>query len=259
MDIFSRKQFSRAAATALSGLLAIGLLTGCGDTAPASDATSSVAETYFSEETQTSASEATDADSFLPEGEEESKTYNDVTVTAQAFYDHLEVRVENGTGSDLDNVAVSCSADGEEYEGGSEAIADGSSADYILEVPMTECHEKYKITADCDGKTQVWLSVYLDYPEESLIAAHWNRGTFDQISDSLDYHFGKHHEEIDAENMYQYILASQQCRQDVLDYPDEFRVTQSSKGQQAHKYKNYEDSRFIIMTDESMEILSFGR
>ena len=200
-----------------------------------------------------------DSDRFLPEGEEKSKTYDDVTVSAQAFYDHVDVTVENDTGSDLDNVSVSCSTDGLEYDGGSAAIADGSSADYFIEVPMTECHMRYKITADCDGGTQVWLSVYLNYPEVKLQAAHWNRGTFDQISDSLDYHFGKHHEEVEADNMYEYILSSLQCRQDVLDDPDDFKVTKSSKGQQAHKYKNKKDYRFIIMTDADNEILSFGR
>lgn len=97
----------------------------------------------------------------------------------------------------------------------------------------------------------------LDYTNSKLEKIGWGQGTFSSRTASLDYHFSKHHREVGVSNLYDYLIAADNCRQDALSHSSSYTVTQS--GTNAHKYKNKNDRRFVIISDSNNDILSFGK
>lgn len=96
----------------------------------------------------------------------------------------------------------------------------------------------------------------------------WNKGTFETVYESIDYHFKKHGEEVDAKNIVDYLEKSVAFRNQIL--ADRNKMKQSelekiytvkeSRGKlPAHKYKHKENKRYAIITDEDGKILSFGK
>lgn len=95
------------------------------------------------------------------------------------------------------------------------------------------------------------------YTAEELV--YWNAGTFDTKQDSLRYHFEKHGDELPADTVAAYLNAAYDTREEVLESTDAWRMTESAGANPAHKYKNEEDRRFIILDDADNTIYSFGR
>lgn len=104
-----------------------------------------------------------------------------------------------------------------------------------------------------------------EVPEE--LANAWNKGTFETLYDSLDYHFKKHGAEIDASNIVEYLEKSVAFRNQILkdkkdmqpsDLEKTYTIKVSSGKTPAHKYKHKVDKRYAILTDDEEKILSFG-
>lgn len=186
----------------------------------------------------------------------------DVKVLAAADADSVAVTI-TPDGGDLDGAEVCLQkSDGTRPTATIETVEEGKSSTADFKVPMTDTHMTYHLTvrlSDDDRTVEESVSPELLYTEDLLEALNWNQGTFDQVTDSVDYHFDKHHSEVDADNMQEYLIASDDCRSDVLSDPEDYRETQSSGEIPAHKYKNRDDDSFIILTDSGDEILSFGR
>lgn len=177
--------------------------------------------------------------------------------------DRLTVLVYVTDGAlDKVQVTVDDKDTGEEKTQSAKAIEQGNPTELTFDFAMEKCEEQYGVSlvlTDEGEKTAFERTAKLVYSDDRLEDLGWNMGTFDEASDSLDYHYAKHHEEVDAANMYEYVTDSMECRDDCLADPDAWRVTESRGGIPAHKYKNYEDRRFIILTDDGRQILSFGR
>lgn len=98
----------------------------------------------------------------------------------------------------------------------------------------------------------------------------WNKGTFNTVYDSLNYHYLKHGNEIPAKNIVAYLESALYFRNEVSRDKDElsfellnkkYRISDSRGKIKAKKYKNIKlgDQRFGIFTLDGFLILSFGR
>ena len=231
----------------------------------AAEETASTEETTVEEEEADAASDAVPVETNLSGNPLVDNGSLVITMDPQAsttgFTDTIEI-----SGGTLENVVA-------EYEFGdyrgvleSGPIEEGEKAELAADdAPMESCEDTGTIIYTCsvEGETDpLTLTIEMDrfIPDETLQEFYWNAGTFDTIADSVNYHFGKHHEEVDAADIGTYILMADETREEAAaDDGTAFRVTKSQGELPAHKYKNYDDDRFIILTDDGYEILSFGR
>lgn len=140
------------------------------------------------------------------------------------------------------------------------SVAKNGTGTLSFAAPMEGTSEMAAVTvtlSDAGEESEVLLSPEIYYTDEQLTDLYWNAGTFDAVSDSVDYHYRKHHEEIHADNLQEYLTDALDCRTDVLENPEDFTDHVSNGEIPAHTYRDA-DGRFIILTDEGDEILSFG-
>lgn len=117
------------------------------------------------------------------------------------------------------------------------------------------------------GKKKVQISssprvssvvVTINLRETDLLGI-WNMGTGNSRLRSLLRHFNRHGSEVGAQDEQQYFNKAVAYRQEILEGKlDNVRITRSYGSIPSLKYKNQVDGRFIILTDEGKEILSFG-
>lgn len=166
---------------------------------------------------------------------------------------------------DPEGVTISLDAaygdlDSAELSGTTISVAKNETGKLSFAAPMEATSEMAAVTvtlSDAGEESKVLLSPELYYTDEQLEDLYWNAGTFDAVSDSVDYHYRKHHEEIHADNLQEYLTDALDCRTDVLENPEDFTDHVSTGEIPAHTYRDA-DGRFIILTDEGDEILSFG-
>ncbi|UHA71771.1 hypothetical protein [Paenibacillus sp. 481] len=188
---------------------------------------------------------------------------NAIPITLTPSHERLVVHVGNIGVDPLDSVTVTGSAtDYGTLAPQTAKVPPVIGTSFVWNVPMTKAVMNYYVTITVvDGsQTRVlYGSAKLEFSESHLAALGWNAGTFSSRGASLNYHFSKHRAEVNAANMHDYIFAAGTCRQDVINNPSNYRKTANSGSIPAHKYKNNNDGRFIILTDSNNEILSFGR
>jgi hypothetical protein len=188
---------------------------------------------------------------------------NGIPIKVTPTYSDLTVWVGNIGVDPLDNVTVSGTA----TDYGTLSTKTGKvypivGKDFVWNVPMTKSHMQYNVSisiVDGSGTRSVTGTARLDYSEEQLSSLRWHQGSFVTRGASLDYHFKTHKNEVGTSNLYEYLIAADQCRQDVANNPSNYTATVSVGATLAHKYKNNNDGRFIILSDYGNEILSFGR
>lgn len=154
-------------------------------------------------------------------------------------------------------------------EGSVEAVA-GSEEDFALAFPQMKCSEELEISYDIYTEGELFVSDKQlrkrGLPKELLDS--WNKGTFETVEDSINYHFAKHGSEVEASNIVDYAEKASSYRnqirkdkdeQSATDFEKIYTVKKSGGKIAAHKYKHKEDKRFAILVDEDFLILSFGR
>lgn len=188
---------------------------------------------------------------------------NGIPITVNPYYNKLVVHVGNIGVDTLDSVTVSGTAtDYGSLAAKTYPVPPIVGKDFIWYVPQTKCHMEYDVTikiVDGSGTDTKTGHAELDYTNEKLEALGWGAGSFSSRTDSLDYHFGKHHSEVGTSNMYDYLIAADNCRTDAINNPSNYIITVSGGATAAHKYKNKTDQRFIILADSNNDILSFGK
>lgn len=166
---------------------------------------------------------------------------------------------------DPEGVTISLDAaygdlDSAQLSGTTISVAKNGTGTLSFAAPMEGTSVMAAVTvtlSDAGEVSEVLLSPEIYYTDEQLTDLCWNAGTFDAVSDSVDYHYRKHHEEIHADNLQEYLTDALDCRTDVLENPEDFTDHVSTGEIPAHTYRDA-DGRFIILTDEGDEILSFG-
>lgn len=206
---------------------------------------------------------------FLPEityTEDNTSTTrvpNLIPITVNPYYNKLVVHVGNLGVDSIDSVTVSGTAtDYGKLSSKTSSVPPVIGKDFTWNVPQTKCHMEYDVSisiTDGSGNDYKTGHAELDYTNEKLASLGWGAGSFSSRTASLDYHFEKHHSEVSTTNMYDYLIAADNCRQDAINNPSNYTITVSSGATAAHKYKNKTDKRFIILADSNHEILSFGK
>lgn len=200
------------------------------------------------------ASASVSASALDPVVQEDSRTVQigdcSVFLTATPDPEGVTISLDAAYG-DLDSAQLS---------GTTISVAKNETGTLSFAAPMEATSEMAAVTvtlSDAGEESKVLLSPELYYTDEQLEDLYWNAGTFDAVSDSVNYHYRKHHEEIDADNLQGYLTDAMDCRTDVLENPEDFTDHVSTGEIPAHTYRDA-DGRFIILTDEGDEILSFG-
>lgn len=188
---------------------------------------------------------------------------NLIPINVNPYYNKLVVHVGNLGVDSIDSVTVSGTAtDYGKLSSKTGSVPPVLGKDFTWNVPQTKCHMEYDVSisiVDGSGNDYKTGHAELDYTNEKLASLGWGTGSFSSRTASLDYHFGKHHNEVGTSNMYDYLVAADNCRQDALNNLSNYTITVNSGATAAHKYKNKTDKRFIILADSNHEILSFGK
>lgn len=154
-------------------------------------------------------------------------------------------------------------------EGGGEAAVE-SEQNFSLSFPQMKCYEELEISYEIYTEGELFVSER-QLRKRSLpkkLVELWNKGTFETVEDSINYHFAKHGGEVDASNIVDYAEKASSYRnqikkdreeQDALGFEKIYTVKKSGGNIAAHKYKHKADKRFAILVDEDFLILSFGR
>lgn len=205
---------------------------------------------------------------FLPDvtftnSDAETRVPNLIPINVNPYYNKLVVHVGNLGVDSIDSVTVKGTAtDYGTLSSKTSSVPPVIGKDFTWNVPQTKCHMEYDVSisiTDGSGNDYKTGHAELDYTNDKLATLGWGAGSFSSRTASLDYHFGKHHSEVGTSNMYDYLIAADDCRQDAINNPSNYTITVSSGATAAHKYKNKSDSRFIILADSNNEILSFGK
>ncbi|MDO4753878.1 MAG: hypothetical protein Q4A41_02620 [Bacillota bacterium] len=182
--------------------------------------------------------------------------------------DYITAHVYNNTDSPV-TVVVRVSSGQLQAEGKGEATA-RSEQSVQVPLPQKRSSEIVEISYDIYTDGELFASDRTTRKRilEEELSSYWNKGTFETIHDSIDYHFDKHGAEVDAVNIVDYARKALAYRNEIKSDKEkrkdkEFRsiytVKESSGKVKAHKYKHKADKRYAILVDEDFRILSFGK
>lgn len=148
------------------------------------------------------------------------------------------------------------------------ASADGER----IEVPLTTFKDvlQFKVTINSEEGIEGFEPDVLEFTYEreipSELLEYWDRGTFDEVGYSLNYHFKKHGREVGSNNIVDYCEKAAAYRNQIVsdieagvDMSKDYRVNVSRGKHQAHKYKHKTNYQFTILMDEGYKILSYGK
>lgn len=130
-----------------------------------------------------------------------------------------------------------------------------------FDLPMTKAKMVYEIIVELETEKTHFIETRvaeLYFSEADL--AEWSKGTFETRADSIDYHFKKHGEEVNALHIPNYLQKAHTYKTEIENSTENIHITTSKGPSRAKKYKHQIDARYIILTEENpAQILSFGR
>lgn len=181
---------------------------------------------------------------------------------------HASFTVDNNLKDDLE-VRMEAEAGGR-TESTKSTIRSGESAVLKVVLPQLKAEEtvviRYEVRSKGETLTGDEMRETRRVPSSYLDA--WNKGTFETVHESIDYHFKKHGAEVDAENIVDYLKKSVEFRDQIegdrkkmksSELEKTYTIKESSGKLPAHKYKHKKDKRYAILTDDDGKILSFGK
>lgn len=133
---------------------------------------------------------------------------------------------------------------------------------------MKECEENIKVEIlVIDGASSGTGIVSGDREIPYELSSVWNRGTFNSIYESIDYHFETHGDEVCSPNIVDYATKAYDYAGEVVedglvlsdtDFNGKYKVTISYGATESHKYLNRSNKLYAILTDSGYEIVSYG-
>ena len=133
---------------------------------------------------------------------------------------------------------------------------------------MKECEENIEVEIlVIDGVSSGLGIVSGDREIPYELSSVWNRGGYDSIYESIDYHFSKHGEEVNSANIVDYATKAYEYTAEIVedmlvlpntDFNNKYNVTISFGPTDSHKYLNRSNKLYAILTDDGYEIVSFG-
>lgn len=191
-----------------------------------------------------------------------------ISITAREDGTGVDVYVGNIGVDGLDRVEVKVRATG--YSNSKTQVA------YVIPVvgktfnfdfPMIKANTSYYVNVTIYDGNQVKTKsgeANLVFSEQALSNANWNKGTFSTRAESLEYHFEKHGDEVNSANLVYYLNKANDYRSEVINdinsnNVSKYKITNGTGNIPSKKYKNNYDSRFIILSNNGYDILSFGK
>ncbi len=107
-----------------------------------------------------------------------------------------------------------------------------------------------------NGKLDSVLDAWNEY-SGSIDTSGWGKGTFQNSRRSLLYHFVKHGKEVKAKSPEQYLNKAQAFKQNLKNAKKIPSYDPQTGERNATRYEK--NGKFIILDDETNEILSFGK
>ena len=179
----------------------------------------------------------------------------------------VDVKVGNVGVDGLDSVTVTVTATGYTTPKSKTAyVPPVVGKTFSFNFPFIKCNTTYKVTVhivDGSGTRTKSGKATLNFSEDTLKSANWLKGTFSTRAASLEYHFSKHKNEVNATNLVTYLNLATNYRTEVVNdikqgNKTKYKITVGSGSIPSHKYKNQNDGRFIILSDSGYGIFSFG-
>lgn len=131
--------------------------------------------------------------------------------------------------------------------------------------PMQKSSEQIQFTYRVRGK-KAGLDGSRSVPEALFCV--WDKGTFQTLFDSLNYHYQKHGEEVEAGNIVSYLEKAFLYRENILQDRQSlsssrlqsiYRITKSKGPSKASKFKHLSNFQFAILSDAGLYLLSYGK
>ncbi len=193
---------------------------------------------------------------------------NFVTFNATITDTNVKVKVVNSGNDPLDKVTVKVSATGySEQAQSATRVYPIVAKTFTFDILEISTSMKYYVTVTVTegGLTQSSSSGEIDksYTESQL--SEWHPGTYGTRAKSVNYHFGKHKNEVGAKTVTQYLRSASQTHDIIKGFTESnslWTVTQT--GAQGNyvaqrKYKNKITGIYITVTDTATtKILSHG-
>ena len=131
---------------------------------------------------------------------------------------------------------------------------------FSFDMPMIKASTTYEVTVRIVDGSGTRLEIgegVLEY-SESFLSGKWHRGTFSTRGRSLEHHLDNHGDEVDSDNLVDYLNKAMKYRSEVLKSTEDIRTSVGTGPIASTKYKHRIDGRFILLVDATEEILSFG-
>lgn len=189
-----------------------------------------------------------------------------ITVTARTNGTGCDVYVGNLGVDGLDKVTVTVKASGySSTKSVSHYVPAVLGKNFAFDFPMIKADTSYEVSIRIYDGGQIRYkegAASLVY-SESFLSGLWHKGTFGSRGASLEYHLKAHGQEVNSNNLVDYLNKAMSYRSEVLsdinagDLSD-YRVTTGTGSIPSKKYKNLIDGRFIILNNSTEEAFTFG-
>lgn len=179
----------------------------------------------------------------------------------------VDVKVANQNPQSSKEITVTITASGHKNSQSiTQTLSQKEEKEFTFDLPLTKCNTTYKATIsfiENNRKKTFFGTATLKFTEKNLQVAKWEKGTFTTRGASLEYHFIKHGEEVDATNLVTYLNLAIDYRNQVMNDMKKkttrnYKITTGLGNIPSHKYKYQKDGRFIILSDSDYSIFSFG-
>lgn len=179
----------------------------------------------------------------------------------------VDVTVTNQNPKSSKEITVTITASGHKNSKSiTQILSQKEEKDFNFDLPLTKCNTTYKATisfTENNRKKTFFGTATLKFTEKNLQVVKWEKGTFATRGASLEYHFIKHGEEVNATNLVTYLNLAIDYRTQVINdikkkNTTNYKITTGLGKIPSHKYKEQKDGRFIILSDDNYSIFSFG-
>ncbi len=179
----------------------------------------------------------------------------------------VDVQVTNQNPQNSKEITVTITASGHKNSQSiTQTLLPKKDTEFNFALPLTKCNTTYKATisfVENNRKKTFFGTATLKFTEKNLQVAKWEKGTFTTRGASLEYHFIKHGEEVNATNLVTYLNLAIDYRTQVINdikkkNTRNYKITTGLGNIPSHKYKEQKGGRFIILSDDNYSIFSFG-
>lgn len=195
---------------------------------------------------------------------------NSITVKVSPSETGLTIKVNNIGVDTVDIVSVNIKSPKMYGQSGSNSktvtftkVPPALTKTKTMSIPMVRTKMTYKgrVTIKDGGKVVYnTTNSSLSFSDKQL-SPDWLKGTFPTLSNSLDYHFAKHHDDryVKVKNMAQYLRMSASARSEMKNITksnNKYNVTYPKTN--SRKVLNKTTKRYILINKDNKKLYSFG-